>query len=82
MTTGASENQRGDFRLLLPVPLFGWRPPLIRFAFNLLGALEELCKQEGHPIKCGAENIRHILRDPPVFYGYDIELIPIPLPRV
>jgi len=82
MTTGASENQGGDFRILLPVQLFGWRPLLIRFAFNPMGSLEELCKQDGDPIKWGAENIRHILRDPPMFSGYDIELDPIPLPRV
>jgi cytochrome P450 len=92
MTTIVSENLRGKIPGPLPAPILGWLPWLIRFAFEPLASLENLRRQYGDIIKLGSRKYpaiiifnpdynRHILRDPSVFYSYDMELVPIPFPR-
>ena len=92
MTTIASENLRGKIPGPLPAPILGWLPWLIRFAFDPLASLENLRRRYGDIIKLGIGKHpviiifdpgynRHILRDPSVFYSYDMELVPIPFPK-
>jgi len=92
MTTIASENLRGKIPGPLPAPILGWLPWLLRFAFDPLTSLENLRRQYGDMIKLGSRKYpaiiifdpkynHHILRDPSVFYSYDMELVPIPFPK-
>ena len=75
-----------------PAPLLGWLPGFLQFAFDPLGSLENLRRQYGDMIRVGINDFslilifdpelnRQILRDPSVFYSYEAELIPIPLPK-
>jgi len=75
-----------------PVPLLGWLPELIRFAINPLLELESLRKKYGNAVRLGYGKVpgvivfspeynRVILRDPSVFYSYNLDFIPIPFPR-
>lgn len=75
-----------------PAPLLGWMPELMRFAFDPLHALENLRKRYGDVVRLGygkasgvivfsPEYNRVILRDPSVFYSYNLDFIPIPFPR-
>ncbi len=75
-----------------PAPLLGWLPELARFAFNPVFALENLRKKYGDVVRLGygqapgvivfsPEYNRVILRDPSVFYSYNLDFIPIPFPR-
>ncbi len=92
MTTIASPDWRMDIPGPEPVPLLGWLPRLIRFVFNPLSTLESLRRQYGNMVRLGVgkhsvilifdpEYNRHILRDPSVFYTYDLELVPVPFPK-
>jgi cytochrome P450 len=75
-----------------PVPVLGWIPELIRFAFSPLSALENLRGKYGDVVRLGygrapavivfsPEYNRVILRDPSVFYSYNLDFIPVPFPR-
>ena len=75
-----------------PVPVLGWLPALLRFAFRPLETLEELRKRYGNMIRLGIgkypavivfdpEYNRHVLRDPDSFYAYDIDLVPVKFPE-
>ncbi|MBK9928092.1 MAG: cytochrome P450 [Anaerolineales bacterium] len=75
-----------------PVPVLGWLPELVRFAFNPLLALENLQKKYGDVVRLGygkapavivfsPEYNRVVLRDPSVFYSYNLDFIPLPFPR-
>ncbi len=75
-----------------PMPLLGWLPWLLRFAFQPLHALEELHKKYGDVVRLNInqypavvvfdpEYNRQILRDPSAFYAYDLDLIPVNFPK-
>jgi cytochrome P450 len=75
-----------------PTPVLGWLPELIRFAFNPVLALERLRKKYGDAVRLGYGKVpgvivfspeynRVVLRDPSVFYSYNLDFIPIPFPR-
>ena len=75
-----------------PVPLLGWMPELLRFAFDPLNTLENLRKKYGNVVRLGYGDVpgvivfspeynRIILRDPSAFYSYNLDFIPIPFPR-
>jgi cytochrome P450 len=75
-----------------PVPLLGWMPELLRFALNPLHTLEDLRKKYGNIVRLGygdtpgvivfsPEYNRVVLRDPSVFYSYNLDFIPIAFPR-
>jgi len=92
MTTVPSINMDGKIPGPTPAPLFGWLPHILKFAFNPLSALENLRRKYGNLIRLGfarypaifvfdPEYNRHILRDPSVFYSYDLELVPVPFPK-
>lgn len=92
MTTIASENLGRKIPGPSPAPILGWLPWLIRFAFDPLASLENLRRHYGDMIRLGSgkypaiiifdpDHNRHILRDPSVFYSYDMELVPISFPK-
>jgi len=75
-----------------PAPLLGWLPELVRFAFNPLFALQNLRNKYGNVVRLGYGKVpgvivfspeynRVVLRDPSIFYSYNLDFIPIPFPR-
>ena len=75
-----------------PVPVLGWLPLLVRFAFKPLSTLEKLRHQYGNVIKLGygrhpavivfdPEYNRAVLRDPSIFHSYNLDYLPIPFSR-
>jgi cytochrome P450 len=92
MTVIASETLESKIPGPMPAPILGWLPWLLRFAWNPLASLEDLRGRYGNLLKLGngerpvivvfgPDYNRHILRDPSMFYSYDMELVPIPFPR-
>jgi cytochrome P450 len=92
MTTFASADWKREIPGPAPAPLFGWLPALFRFALSPLTVLEELRRKYGDMLRAGNDRYpviivfspeynRVILRDPSVFYAYDLDLLPVPFPR-
>ncbi|MGZ9235191.1 MAG: cytochrome P450, partial [Anaerolineales bacterium] len=92
MTTAVSENLRREIPGPSPIPVLGQFPRLLQFALDPLTSLEKLRQQYGDLLRLGfgkrsalvifhPELNRQILRDPSVFYSYDMELLPIPVPK-
>jgi cytochrome P450 len=92
MTTVTQMNLRNEIPGPLPMPILGWLPHALQFAFSPLSTLEKLRKKYGDLIRLGLtkypviivfdpEYNRLILRDPSVFYSYDLELVPVPFPN-
>ncbi|MEP6894789.1 MAG: cytochrome P450, partial [Chloroflexota bacterium] len=74
-----------------PTPVFGWLPWLLRFGFQPLDTLEKLREKYGDVVRLNMsqypavivfspEHNRQILRDPAVFYAYDMDLVPVNFP--
>ncbi|HEY5731773.1 MAG TPA: cytochrome P450 [Anaerolineales bacterium] len=74
-----------------PVPVLGWLPAIVQFAFRPLETLEGLRQRYGNMVRLGIGNYpavmvfdpeynRQILRDPNSFYAYDIDLVPVKFP--
>ncbi len=74
-----------------PMPLLGWFPWLLRFGIHPLDTFEDLWKKYGKLIRLNIsqypavivfdpEYNRQILRDPSVFYSYDMDLVPVEFP--
>ena len=92
MTTALSNYPGRDIPGPVPSPVLGWLPLLLRFAFNPLASLETLRQQYGDLLQLKGKDYsavmvfhpdlnRQILRDPSVFYSYNLDLVPIPFPR-
>jgi len=92
MRTIALDDWRGDIPGPAALPLVGWLPRLIRFVSNPLSTLENLHRQYGKLVRLGIgkypviivfdpEYHRQILRDPSVFYSYDLNILPFPFPK-
>src|SRR5262245_63243006 len=92
MTTVTSMNISEEIPGPSPAPILGWLPRALQFAFFPLSTLEELRRRYGNLIRLGLskypviivfdpEHNRQILRDPALFYSYDLELVPVPFPR-
>lgn len=94
MTTIFSEHPGREISGPAPVPVLGQFPWLLRFALNPLSSLEKLRQRYGDMVRLALDKHsasaivifhpelnRQILRDPSVFYSYDMELLPIPVPR-
>ena len=92
MATATSLNVKHEIPGPSPMPVLGWLPHALQFAFSPLSTLEKLRRQYGNLIRLGLKKYpivlvfdpeynRHILRDPSVFYSYDLELVPVPFPR-
>jgi len=75
-----------------PMPVLGWLPAILRFAFRPLSTLEYLRKKYGNMVRLelgkyhgvmvfDPEYNRQILRDPSSFYSYDIDLVPVKFPE-
>src|SRR5687768_11588688 len=75
-----------------PVPVLGWLPWLLQFAFDPLGSLEKMHAQYGDILRLAIKNYpvimifhpdynRQILRDPSTFYSYNLDLLPISFPK-
>jgi cytochrome P450 len=91
MTILASTDWRQGIPGPSPVPVLGWLPGLLRFALAPLSTLEDLRRRYGDLLRAGNEKYpviivfspeynRVILRDPSVFYAYDLDLLPVPFP--
>lgn len=74
------------------MPVLGWLPVMLKFAFRPLSTLEELRQKYGNMVRLGfgkypavmvfdAEYHRQILRDPNSFYAYDLDLVPVKFPK-
>ena len=92
MTTVTSMDLSNEIRGPSPMPIVGWLPHALQLAFYPLSTLEKLRKRYGDLIRLefskypviivfDPEYNRHILRDPSVFYSYDLELVPVPFPK-
>ena len=92
MTTVTSMNLSKEIPGPSPMPIVGWLPHAIQFAVSPLSTLVKLRKRYGDLIRLGLtkypviivfnpEYNRLILRDPSVFYSYDLELVPVPFPK-
>lgn len=92
MTTATSLNVNNEIPGPSPMPVLGWLPHALQFAFSPLATLETLRHQYGNLIRLGLKKYpvvvvfdpecnRQILRDPSAFYSYDLELVPVPFPR-
>ena len=92
MIKGTAMDLRNEIPGPAPMPILGWLPHALEFAFHPLSTLEKLHRRYGDLIRLGFTNYpvvivvdpeynRHILRDPSVFYSYDLELVPVPFPR-
>ena len=91
MDTRSSGVMEGNIPGPVVTPVLGWLPWFLRFALDPLGSLENLRRQYGDLIRLDLDRYpvliifdpelnRHILRDPSVFYSYEADLIPLPLP--
>jgi cytochrome P450 len=94
MTTAFSEHPGKGIPGPEPVPVLGQLPWLFQFARDPLRSLEKLRQRYGDMVGLGLDKHstsaivifhpelnRQILRDPSVFYSYDMELLPIPVPK-
>ena len=92
MAPGTAFNINHEIPGPVPLPILGWLPQALQFAFSPLSTLEKLRRQYGQLIRLGLKKYpviivfdpeynRYILRDPSVFYSYDLELVPVPFPR-
>lgn len=92
MKTAIFENPGRNVPGPQPVPVFGWLPFLLRFALKPLASLEDMRKQYGNILRLGIKNYpvivifhpdynRQILRDPSIFYSYNLDLLPISFPK-
>jgi len=92
MTNILAENLERKIAGPAPVPVLGWLPWLFRFALDPLTSLEEMRRQYGNILRLGFKNYpvimvfhpeynRQILRDPSVFYSYNLDLLPISFPK-
>ena len=92
MSTPMSKDWGTEIPGPLPMPVLGWLPALMQFAFNPLKTLEELRARYGSMVRLGIgkypavivfdpEYNRQILRDPDSFYAYDIDLVPVKFPE-
>jgi len=92
MTTTISRDWGRDIPGPSPIPVLGWLPILLRFAFRPLDTLEALRKQYGNMVRLGfgkypavmvfdPEYNRQVLRDPRSFYVYDVDLVPVDFPK-
>jgi len=94
MTTAFSERPGKEIPGPNPVPVLGQLPWLFQFARAPLRSLENLRQRYGDMVRLGLDKHstsaivifhpelnRQILRDPSVFYSYDMELLPIPVPK-
>src|SRR5918996_5589258 len=92
MTTATQMNLRKEIPGPSPVAILGWLPHALQFAFSPLSTLEKLRNKYGVLIRLGVtkypviivfdpEYNRLVLRDPSVFYSYDLELVPVPFPQ-
>lgn len=92
MTIAIPENLGREIPGPTPMPVLGWLPLLLRFAFDPLASLEKLREQYGDILQLGIKNYpvvmifhpdynRQILRDPSTFYSYNLDLLPIPFPK-
>jgi cytochrome P450 len=75
-----------------PVPVLGFLPAILQFAFNPLETLEKLRDRYGSMVRLGfgkypailvfdPEFNRQVLRDPDSFYAYDLDLVPVDFPK-
>ena len=75
-----------------PVPVLGFLPAILQFAFNPLETLEKLREKYGNMVRLGfgkypavlvfdPEYNRQVLRDPDSFYAYDLDLVPVDFPK-
>jgi cytochrome P450 len=89
-----SENLGREIPGPKPVPVLGQFPWLFQFALNPLSSLEKLRQNYGDMVRFGThsrsasaivifhpELNRQILRDPSLFYSYDMDLLPISVPK-
>lgn len=92
MTTAISQKMGKEIPGPTPVPLLGWLPWLLQFAFDPLTSLEKMRNQYGDILRLGIKNYpvimifhpdynRQILRDPSTFYSYNLGLVPVPFPK-
>ena len=92
MTTALSQKVGKELSGPAPVPLLGWLPWLLQFAFEPLASLEKMREQYGDILRLEIKNYpvimifhpdynRRILRDPSTFYSYNLDLVPVPFPR-
>ena len=92
MTTVVPERLGMEIPGPSPAPVLGWLPWLVRFALDPLASLEGLRKQYGDIVRLGIKDYaaivifdpdynRQILRDPSLFYSYNLDLLPIPFPE-
>ena len=94
MTTAISEDFGRKIPGPAPLPVVGWSPWLFQFAINPLASLEKMRQRYGDIVRLSTtkrstpvlvifhpELNRHILRDPSKFYSYDMELVPLPIPK-
>jgi len=75
-----------------PLPVLGWLPAILKFAFQPLFTLEELRSKYGNLVRLGIgkypavmvfdpEFHRQVLREPDSFYAYDLDLVPVDFPK-
>jgi cytochrome P450 len=75
-----------------PIPLLGWMPELIRFSIDPLSTLINFRKKYGDIVRLGygkapavivfdPDYNREVLRDPSVFYSYNLDFVPLPIPK-
>ena len=92
MKVTVSSRRVGNISGPVPAPFLGWLPWFLQFAFDPLLSLEKLRQQYGDMIQLRNDKYpviivfdpalnRQVLRDPSVFYSYEPDLIPIPLPK-
>ena len=92
MSITVPKNWGGEIPGPSPVPVLGWLPALLQFAFHPLETLLGLREKYGNLIRLGIgkypavivfdpEYNRQILRDPNSFYAYDIDLVPVKFPE-
>lgn len=75
-----------------PLPVLGWFPAILKFAFQPLSTLEGLRSKYGNLVQLGIGKYpavmvfdpdfhRQILREPDSFYAYDLDLVPVNFPQ-
>ncbi|MDX1379222.1 MAG: cytochrome P450, partial [Anaerolineales bacterium] len=92
MTSALNLESQKDIPGPSPVPILGWLPGIIKFAFQPLSTLEAIREKYGNMVRLGfgkypavmvfdPEYHRQILRDPNSFYAYDLDLVPVNFPE-